>query len=128
MCPRLLSRGGDSLEHYACCPLIPQAARRHLRLNLREWPYALTDFLMVQGPPTTRHPDDEHITRHSLLLYAAYRVTNAARHRRPASRAEVAGMLQQAIGEGTRDHPRAAGVLRRVWHHAHGPNAQGQQY
>ena len=115
----------DSLEHYACCPLIRQAARRHLRLNLREWPYALTDFLMVQGPPTTRHPDDEHITRHSLLLYAAYRVTNAARHRRPASRAEVAGMLQQAIGEGTRDHPRAAGVLRRVWHHAQRPNAQG---
>ena len=23
----------DSLEHYACCPLIRQAARRHLRLN-----------------------------------------------------------------------------------------------
>ena len=118
----------DSLEHYACCPLIRQVACRHLRLNLREWPYALTDFLMVQGPPTTRHVDDEHITRHSLLLYATYRVTNASRHRRPASRAEVAGMLQQAIGEGNRDHPRAAGVLRRVWHNAQGPHAQGQQH
>ena len=116
----------DSLEHYACCPLIRQAARRHLRLNLRGWPHAISDFMMLQGPPTARHPDDEAIARHSLLLYAAYRVTNDARHRRPATRAEVAGMLQQAIGEGTRGHPGAAAVLRRVWHNPPAPGAHGQ--
>ena len=90
MCPWLLSHGGGQ----------PGA----LRLLSADSP-------RVQGLPTTRHLDDEHITRHSyVLLYAAYRVNNAAQHRRPASRAEVAGMLQQAIGEGTRDHSRAAGV------------------
>jgi len=53
----------DSLEHYTGCPLVRQAAFRHLRITLRGWPHALSDFLMVRGQPTVEHLDDERTTR-----------------------------------------------------------------
>jgi hypothetical protein len=109
------STAQDSIEHYACCPVIRDAARRHLNLHLRGWPYALTDLMLASGPPTARHPTEDERIRVAILNYAAYLTTNSARHCPPQDAAEAAAMLQQAIAEGARDHARSQLVLRRAW-------------
>ena len=62
----------DSIKHYACCPIIRDAAGQHLRIRLWGWPYALKDFLMATGPPSAPHPTEDNLTTSALLVYAAY--------------------------------------------------------
>ena len=105
----------DSIEHYACCPIIRTAARRFLGLHMRPWPHALCDFLLATGPPSAPHPSRASLTRSAILLYAAYTTTNAARHRAPRTGAEAIAMIQQAIAEGVRDHPRPQRIMAEPW-------------
>jgi hypothetical protein len=102
----------DSLEHYAHCPVIRQAAIEHLNLRLRGWPYGLTDFMMATGPLSAPHPSESILVRTALLVYATYMVTNAARHQSPADSAESAAMMHQAIIESTRGHERCQTIVR----------------
>jgi hypothetical protein len=106
----------DSIEHYARWPVIREAARTHLRLTLRHWPFGLADFLLSSGPPHGCAISDQELVRWALLVFAAYTTTNAARHRIPASAQESADMMQQAIWEGAANHPYAQQVLRTTWH------------
>ena len=46
----------DSIEHYAHCPLVRRAAETELRLQLREWPHALGDFMLVTRPTSLQRP------------------------------------------------------------------------
>ena len=105
----------DCIEHYACCAIVRRAARQHLRIQLRDWPYALTDFLMATGPPSAPHPTEGYIARSAIFLYAAYSATNAARHRPPADSNGSSAMLHQAIHEAARDNPTTLQILQRMW-------------
>ena len=105
----------DSIEHYACCPIIRTAARRFLGLHMRPWPHALCDFMLATGPPAAPHPSRANLTRSAILLYAAYTAANTARHRAPRTQAEAIAMMQQAIAEGVRDHPRSQRIMAEPW-------------
>ena len=105
----------DSIEHYACCPIIRTAARRFLGLHMRPWPHALCDFMLTTGPPSAAHPSRACLTHSAILLYVAYNITNAARHKAPRTGAEAVAMMQQAIAEGVRDHPRSQRIMAEPW-------------
>ena len=105
----------DSIEHYACCPVIRTAAQRFLGLHMRPWPHALCDFMLATGPPSAPHPSRACLTRSAILLYAAYTMTNAARNKASRTRAEAIAMMQQAIAEGVRDHPRSQRIMAEAW-------------
>ena len=93
--PRTLLTVSNTMR-VALSSAIRRAARQHLRIQLRDWPYALTDFLMATGPPSAPHPTEDYIARSAILLYAAYSATNAARHRPLADSNESSAMLHQA--------------------------------
>jgi hypothetical protein len=105
----------DSIEHYACCPVVRRTATRHLRMDLRPWPYALMDFMLATGPPSAPHPSQHDLVRMSLLLYATYNVTNAARRDLPQHAEEAAAMMQQSLWEGARGHPGSQRILQETW-------------
>ena len=105
----------DSIEHYACCPIIRTAAQRFLGLHMRPWLHALCDFMLATGPPSTPRPSRACLTRSAILLYAAHTTTNAAGHRAPRTGAEALAMMQQAIAEGVRDHPRSQRIMAEPW-------------
>ena len=100
-----------SIEHYACYLIIQTAARRFLGLHMRPWPHALCDLMLATGPPAAPHPSRANLTRSAILLYAAYAAANTARHRAPRTEAEAIAMIQQAIAEGVRDHPRSQRIM-----------------
>jgi len=105
----------DCIEHYAGCPAVRNAGRRHLNLHLRPWPNALPDFLGVAGPPLRRQPSDSELARGALLVYATYVATNAARHKSPANMLEAEQMIHQAILEGAKGHEKCARFLREAF-------------
>ena len=110
----------DSIEHYACCPVIRTAALTLLRMELRQWPAALGDFLLLTDAPCQDPTVDlpRRRLRMAILVTAAYRTTNSARHSAPAAPAEAADMIRQAMWEAVRNHPGAEAELNRVWSRA----------
>ena len=82
---------------------------------MRPWPHALLDFKLATGPPAAPHPSRASLTRSAILLYAAYITTNTARHKAPRNEAEAIAMIQQAIAEGVRDHPRSQRIMAEPW-------------
>ena len=107
---RCSSTAQDSLEHYACCPIVQGAAHRHLSLPASQWPNALLEFLLCS--PGILEATDTHLTKRALLLYAAYSVTNTLRNMAgDMPREEIPRMLQQALWEGARGHRPAERVL-----------------
>ena len=104
----------DSIEHYACCPFVREAASAYLHLRLRGPPEAVSDFLLVSTPPGQRQPQSV-ITRMALLVYATYVVTNNARHGEMSrGRTEMIGMLQQGILQAAEGHCGAEAALRSI--------------
>ena len=110
----------DSIEHYACCPVIRTAALTLLRMELRQWPAALGDFLLLTDAPCQDPTVDlpRRRLRMAILVTAAYRTTNSARHGAPAAPTEAADMIRQAMWEAVRNHPGAEAELNRVWSRA----------
>ena len=111
----------DSLEHYTCCPIVRQAAHTKLRLQLRPWPHAMGDFLLVTTPPCTDATvgQERILIRMALLLTATYRVTNATRHKPPRGPHEARDMMHQALWEAAKKHPTSESEYAHVWS-AHG--------
>ena len=107
----------DSIEHYAHCPLARRAAETELRLQLREWPHALSDFMLITLPTCSdpRVTQGRILLRMALLVAAVYRVTNTARRRRPSTTQEAHSMMRQALLESVKNHPGAAQELHTVW-------------
>ena len=107
----------DSIEHYAHCPLVRRAAETELRLQLREWPHALGDFMLITRPTCNdpRVTQERILLRMALLVAAVYRVTNTARRRRPSTTQESHSMMRQALLESVKNHPGAAQELHTVW-------------
>ena len=107
----------DSIEHYAHCPLIRSAAETELRLQLREWPHTLGDFMLITRPTCNdpRVTQERILLRMALLVAAVYRVTGAARRRRPRTTQETHSMVRQALLESVKNHPNAAQELHTVW-------------
>ena len=107
----------DSIEHYACCPIIRSVALSSLRLELQPPPHAITNFLLITPPPS---PDPmttpaRRCLRMALLVTAVYNTINAARHKPPRTSQEVTDMLDQSLREAVRNHPAARAELQSVW-------------
>ena len=107
----------DSIEHYACCPVIRSVASSSLRLELQPPPQAITNFLLITPPPS---PDptvtpSRRCLRMAILVTAAYNTTNAARHKPPRTMQETMDMLCQSLREAVRNHPVAMAELTSVW-------------
>ena len=114
-CLRCSPQAQDSIEHYACCPIIRSVASSSLRLELQPPPHAITDFLLITPPPS---PDPtvtppRRCLRMALLVTAAYNTTNAARHKPPRAVQETMDMMCQSLREAARNHPSATD------HHGH---------
>ena len=77
-CLQCAPEAQDSIEHYACCPVIRTAALALLRLELRPWPAALGDFLLFTDPPWQDPSVDlpRRRLRMAILVTAAYRTAN----------------------------------------------------
>ena len=103
----------DSIEHYACCRFVREAASAHLSLQLRPPPDAASDFLLVSIPPEQPHPQST-LLRMALFVYTTYTVTNNVRHNMTtaASSLLAPGMLHQAILQAAMGHCRAEAVMR----------------
>ena len=71
----------DSIEHYLQCPVVLEAARRKMGLALR--PDTSRGHLLLAATLPDPRTADNWRARCSLLTYAVYRTTNAARHRAP---------------------------------------------
>ena len=110
----------DSIEHYACCPIIRTAALTLLRIELCPWPAALGDFLLLTDAPCQDPTVDLPRRRlgMAVLVTAAYRTTNAARQSIPATPTGAADMMRQAMWEAVRNHPGAEAELNHVWSRA----------
>ena len=123
-CLQCASEAQDSIEHYACCPLIRTAALALLRLEIRPWPAALGDFLLVTDPPCQDPSVDLHRRRlrMAIIVTAAYRTANSARQCVPTTPAETGDMMRQAVWEAVRNHPGAETELNQVW--SRGPHAR----
>ena len=121
-CLRCSPQAHDSIEHYACCPIIRSVASSLLRLELQPPPHAITNFLLITPPPSsdpTVTPPRRYL-RMALLVTAAYNATNAARHKPPRNAQEVTDMLGQSLREAVRNHPVARAELHNVWNPQHG--------
>lgn len=107
----LLGCGGgaeDSIEHYSRCRIL--RAFHASVLDIQD------DFLLPMWLGTAdaaRHP--ELHTRGAIGAYAAYTVTNAARHGLPFEGDSAARALQQAAREAAIGHTFAERVLSSVW-------------
>ena len=95
----------DSIEHYCRCRIMRRFHREELGLD-SDW--LLPHWLGVQGPPVSV---EQHF-QGALGAYAAYRITNMARHCQGCSEETARRAFQQALVEGTIGHPRAASLLR----------------
>ena len=73
-------------------------------MELRPWPAALGDFLLLMDAPCQDPTVDlpRRRLRMAILVTAAYRTTNSARHSAPAAPAEAADMMRQAMWEAVR--------------------------
>jgi len=99
----------DEIEHYLRCPVVLQVARDKLGLQLT--PDSSWEHLLLAGRPPDPRRAEQWWGRCALLLYATYRTTNAARHRRPLSPMVAAQALRQAIQEGAKNHPKATRLV-----------------
>ena len=105
----------DSIEHYAHCAIVRQAASSLLDLQLRAAPHALGDFLLLTTMPSEL-PLPTLLGRMSILVYAVYSCTNALRFGPSGMPApDTVGMLNQAIFNGAQGHAGAEKLLREVW-------------
>ena len=102
----------DSIEHYACCPIVAGFAWR--RLGLRTVPGAsatarLAEFLLLDVDPAQRPPVE--LTLSALRLAAVYKTHNWWRHasRRTPLMAQQA--LQQVVVDLVAGHGRATQIL-----------------
>ena len=93
-------RSSDSVEHYAYCPALRQAAHSHLGLQWRTWPHGLADFLLAL--PLAQEPSQ--LARQALFAYAAYAVTSAICHPSHPSPDDAPAMLNQALWEDESGH------------------------
>ena len=123
-CLQCAPEAQDSIEHYACCPVIRTAALALLRLELCPWPAALGDFLLVTDPPCQDPRMDlpRRRLRMAILVTAAYRTANSARQCAPTSPAETGDMMRLAMWEAVRNHPGAETEFTQVW--SRGPHAR----
>jgi len=101
----------DEIEHYLRCPIVLQVARTKLGLHLT--PASSWEHLLLAGRPPDPRQAEQWRGRCALLLYATYRTTNAARHRRAFTPTVAAQALRQAIQEGAKNHPRATRLVDR---------------
>ena len=101
----------DSIEHYACCPVVRAVARARLGLELRAFPDAVADFVLATLPPDNRSPHPV-LPRMAMLVYGTYMTTNNARRRPVESRHVAEDMLAQFVAEGARGSARAEALLR----------------
>ena len=86
--------GEDSIEHYAHCRIIRNFGRSFLQLDNDTGQEMLSNFVLLGI--NLKNVDDNLLTRRAILLYAAYRSTNQARHHPHPINAEIAeGVLQQ---------------------------------
>ena len=90
--------GEDSIEHYLRCPLVLEVARCRLNLHCSGSESWLLCLLASEDLAIQR---DSVLARIALLVYAAYRTTNAVRHCGTLSREEAKRAMYQAIYEGT---------------------------
>ena len=105
----------DSIEHYACCPVVHAAALRDLRLAPCQWPHALPTFLLCARGEG--HSSPSNLTRRALLLYACYRATNHLRHNpQPALIADASQLLRHMIWAGVKGHEASERVIDGLHH------------
>ena len=104
----------DSIEHYACCPIVRGCAATMLRIELRPPPHAIADFMLVSTPPAAVEPKSAML-RMALLVYAVYTSTNDARRDRPRDATVSASMLEQAVLNAVQSHSGAENELNSVW-------------
>ena len=67
----------DSIEHYACCPVVVSVARRKLRIRPQRWEQGL--FITLGFNRGRCNPDD--LVRRSLLVYGAYKAHSMLRYK-----------------------------------------------
>jgi hypothetical protein len=101
----------DAIEHYLRCPIVLEAARRRLGLNLH--PDTSLEHLLLAGQPPEDGPAHDWWATCALLVYATYRTTNAARHTRRMTPNEAIKAIQQALYEGAKLHTKATRLVDR---------------
>jgi len=92
----------DSIEHYLTCPTLLAFARTRMGVHLQ--PASSASHLFLAAFPPNPRRAGQWWAKCALLVYAAYRTTNSARHLPPFSPGEARRALNQALYEGSRNH------------------------
>ena len=113
-CPCLLGCGSgeDSIEHYACCRITREAARRWLGLHFR-FSAPLEHWMLAAPTCAEVEASTSWWARIALLQYAVHRTTNAVRHSGGPQlpEEEVMGAVRQGLLEAVRGHAAAARLV-----------------
>ena len=97
----------DSIEHYACCPIVRHFASHMLHLPDHRVGGSL-NFLCLQA-----NVDDETRTMQLLMLYAVYTATNCLRFVKPKPPVrDMNEFLLQYVHQGANQSPAAQKMLR----------------
>ena len=95
----------DSMEHYACCPVVKDFCFRTFREERDSW---LQAWLICESGVAQTH---RNRARHLIGAYAVYRVTATGRHGDPFSPEGALRALRQAATEGVIGHRTAEALL-----------------
>ena len=105
----------DSIEHYRHCRVLRQSHREELELDQED---LLQGWLGLRGQQSM---DDVQLCRGALGCYAAYRITNAARHGGGFPPEEAHRAFRQALVEATTGGDALAWRLRERLPERHAP-------
>jgi len=95
------------VEHYAGCPVIRLLGMQFLQVRIPPGA-GLEYFTLVHRDLT----DSELLIKVTLMIYAAYRVTERLRRTMDqAVQADFQDMLQQAVREGARGHRKVIRIV-----------------
>ena len=84
----------DSIEHYACCPIVKEFGRRKLRIN----PQQINLHLFTLSQPQTW--TKEFATKAALLIYATYRVVHSTTVDAPLSKEQAWDRMETFLFRG----------------------------